>query len=82
MGAGLGLDKFAAAGAKQYDKRAKLDKERALNAAKVNAYKKLKKRLGDKLEPRRPLEQVRRDVPSLHEWLRAPSTRSGCCFRR
>lgn len=52
FGASIGITKFATAGSKQYDKREKQEKERALNAAKVNAYRKLKKRLGDKMEPR------------------------------
>ena len=59
FGAALGLAQFAKAKTKQYDKREQREKERALNAAKVNAYKKLKKRLGDKLEPKIKLPQVR-----------------------
>lgn len=59
FGAALGLDQFAKAKTKQYDKREIREKERALNAAKVNKLKKLKKRLGDKLEPKIKLPQVR-----------------------
>lgn len=59
FGASIGLEKFATAKKSGYDKRAKQEKERALNAARVNAYKKLKKRLGDKLEPRLKLSEVR-----------------------
>lgn len=35
----------------RYDKRAKKEKERALNAARVNAYRKLQRKLGDRLAP-------------------------------
>lgn len=59
--AAVSLKKFGGIGLSTYDKRAKQEKERALNAARVNAYKKLKKRLGDKLEP-----QVRLDEVGMH----------------
>ena len=36
FGAALGLDQFAKAKTKQYDKREQREKERALNAAKVS----------------------------------------------
>lgn len=56
--AGLSLDKFSKLKKSSYDKRAKQEKERALNAAKVNKLKKLKQRLGDKIEPKFKLSQV------------------------
>ena len=45
-GVGLGLQKFAAAKKSTYDKRAVQAKEQALNAKKVNKYRKLLKKLG------------------------------------
>ena len=52
VGAGLSLKHFANAKKSGFDKRAKQEKERALNAGKVNAYRKLKKRLGETIEPK------------------------------
>ncbi|GAB4822522.1 hypothetical protein N2152v2_009568 [Parachlorella kessleri] len=51
LGAGISIEKFAKAKSSGYDKRAIQEKERALNAKKVNKYKKLKQRLQDKLQP-------------------------------
>lgn len=50
----VSLQKFGGIGKSTYDKRAKQEKERALNAAVVNKYKKIQKRMEDKLhdEPR------------------------------
>lgn len=57
--AAVSLSKFGGIGKSTYDKREKKEKERKHNAARVNAYRKLQKRLGDKLEPKFRLE-VRR----------------------
>jgi hypothetical protein len=46
-GVGLGLQKFAAAKKSTYDKRAVQAKQQALNAKKVNKYKRLLKKLGN-----------------------------------
>lgn len=43
---------------RSYDKRVKQEKERALNAARVNAYRKLQKKLGDRLAPAQPPPEV------------------------
>lgn len=60
LGASIGIAKFAAAKASTWDKREKQEKERALNAARVNAYRKLQKRMGPAaLAPSVPLDQVR-----------------------
>ena len=45
---GLSLERFAKAKQSGYDKKAKKAKEQALNAKKVNKYRKLKQRLGMK----------------------------------
>ena len=45
-GVGLGLQKFAAAKKSTYDKRVVQAKQQALNAKKVNKYRKLLKKLG------------------------------------
>ena len=51
---GLSLEKFATAKQSGYDKKAKKAKELALNAKKVNKYRKLKQRLASQglLAPR------------------------------
>ncbi len=51
LGPGISIEKFARAKSSGYDKKAVQEKERALNAKKVNKYKKLKQRLKDKLQP-------------------------------
>ena len=45
---GLSLERFAGAKQSSYDKKAKKAKELALNAKKVNKYRKLKQRLASK----------------------------------
>ena len=60
---GLSLERFAKAKQSGYDKKAKKAKELALNAKKVNKYRKLKQKLAAKgmLSPRYTYEQqVRR----------------------
>lgn len=60
---GLSLERFAKAKQSSYDKKAKKAKELALNAKKVNKYRKLKQKLAAKglLAPRYTYErQVRR----------------------
>jgi hypothetical protein len=47
---GISLERFGKLKQSSYDPRRIKEKERALNAAKINKLKKLKKRLGDKLE--------------------------------
>lgn len=64
VGPGLSLDKFASAKVSKYDKRKVLEKQRALQAHKVNKFKKLKKRL--EAEGKLQLEFV------------APKVRAGC----
>ena len=45
---GLSLERFAGAKQSSYDKKAKQAKEMALNAKKINKYRKLKQRLASK----------------------------------
>ncbi len=45
---GLSLERFAGAKQSSYDKKAKKAKELALNAKKINKYRKLKQRLASK----------------------------------
>ena len=45
---GLSLERFAGAKQSSYDKKAKKAKELALNAKKINKYRKLKQRLSNK----------------------------------
>ena len=59
LGPGVSLAKFGAGKRATYDPRREKERERALNAAKVNKLKKLKRRLGDKLEPSFKLPQAR-----------------------
>lgn len=42
---GMSLHKFATAKRSKYDKRARLEKKAALNAGRINKYRKLKQRL-------------------------------------
>ena len=74
----MSLQKFGGIGKSTYDKRAKQEQQRAHNAARVNAYRKLQKKLGDRLEPR-----VRWEVRPSPCWRLPPpsAAATGCCFQ-
>ena len=78
LGASIGLEKFSKLKKSSYDKRAKLDKEKALNAGKVNAYRKLQKRLADKLEPKGRAHQVGRHACAQRRHRAARRLLPGC----
>lgn len=56
----LSLQKFAGVGASKYDKKARIEKKNAINAKRVNKYRKLKKKLlGDQNEETAKASQKR-----------------------
>lgn len=65
VGHTLSLDKFANAKVSKFNKKEKLEKQRALNAKKVNKYAKLKRRL-----------EAAGELPARHARVPLPVSRS------